>query len=82
MIFLFIVILGEEHVYIRQVFQALHRNFFLKHSKCEFGKESLVYLGHVIGHGQLKIDPSKVSATVDWPRPYNVIEVRHFLGII
>lgn len=54
----------------------------MKHSKCEFGKESLVYLGHVIGHGQLKIDPSKVSAIVDWPRPTNVTEIRSFLGAV
>ena len=51
-----------------------------KHSKCEFGKEYLVYLGHIIGHGQLKIDPSKVSAIVDWPNPSNVTEVRILLG--
>jgi len=43
----------KEHVvHIRQGFQALHREkLLLKHSKYEFGKESLVYLGHVIGHG-------------------------------
>ena len=54
----------EEHVvHIIQVFQTLHReNLLLKHSKCEFGKESLVYLHHLIGHGKLKIDHSKVSA--------------------
>jgi len=42
----------EEHVvHLRQVFQTLHRDkLLLKHSKCEFGKESLVYLDHVIGH--------------------------------
>jgi len=39
-----------------------------------------VYLGNVIGHGKLKIDPSKVSAIVDWPKPTNVTEVRGFLG--
>lgn len=63
------------------MFQTLHReNLLLKHSKCEFGKESLVYLGLVIDHGQLKIDPSKVTAIVDWPRPYNVTKVKSFLG--
>jgi len=57
------------------VFQTLHREkLLLKHSKCEFGKESLVYLGHVIGHEQLKIDPSKVSAIVYGPRPSNINE--------
>jgi len=72
----------EEHVLnIRQVFQSFHRDkLLLKHSKCEFGKESLVYLGHVIGHGKLKIDPSNISAIVDWTKPTNVTKVRSFLG--
>ena len=43
--------------------------------------KSLWYLGHVIGHGQPKIDPSKVSAIVDWPRRSNVTKVRSFLGV-
>ena len=34
---------------------------FLKLSKCEFGKTSLIYLGHIVGGGELKIDPSKVK---------------------
>ena len=37
----------EQHVvHLRQVFQTLHRKkLLLKHSKCEFDKEYLVYLG-------------------------------------
>jgi hypothetical protein len=41
-------------------------------SKCEFGKMSLVYLGHIVGGGELKIDPSKVKFILDWPKPNNV----------
>ena len=43
----------EEHVvHVRQVFQDLHREkLLLKHSKCVFRKDSLLYLGHVISHG-------------------------------
>ena len=51
-------------------------------SKCEFGKTSLVYLGYIVGGGQLKIDPTKVEVIVKWPRPQNVIEVRSFLGAV
>jgi hypothetical protein len=29
--------------------------------KCEFEKTSLVYLGHIVGGGELKIDPYKVE---------------------
>jgi hypothetical protein len=53
---------------------------FLKLSKCEFGKTSLIYLGHIVGGGELKIDPSKVKVILEWSRPSNVREVRSFLG--
>jgi len=51
-------------------------------SKCEFGKTSLVYLGHIVGHGKLKIDPSKVEEIVNLPKPTSVTEVPSFLGAI
>ena len=40
-------------------------NLYLKLSKCEFGKTSLIYLGHIVANGQLKIDPSKVEAIMN-----------------
>ena len=49
-------------------------------SKCEFGKTSLVYLGHIVGGGELNIDPSKVEVILNWPKPNTVTEVRSFLG--
>ena len=53
---------------------------FLNMSKCEFGKTSLVYLDHIVGGGELDIDPSKVSVIVNWPIPKLVTKVRSFLG--
>ena len=44
-------------------------------SKCEFGKTSLVYLGHIVGGGALRIDPSKVEAIVNWPTPKSITKV-------
>ena len=49
-------------------------------SKCEFGKTSLVYLSHIVGGGELKIDPSKVDVIVNWPKSKTFTEVRSFLG--
>ena len=52
----------EEHVkHVKHVLDVLVREqLYLKMSKCEFGKKSLVYLGYIVGCGELKIDPSKV----------------------
>ena len=53
----------EEHVlHVSRVLDVLKKEkLFLKMSKCEFGKTSLVYLGHIVGGGELRIDPSKVE---------------------
>ena len=72
----------EEHSkHVRKVLDIMRKEqLFLNMSKCEFRKTSLVYLGHILGGGELKIDPSKVSVIVNWPIPKSVIEVRSFLG--
>jgi hypothetical protein len=72
----------EEHVmHVKEVLDVLKKeNLFLKMSKCEFGKTSLIYLGHIVGGGELKIDPSKVKVILDWTKPNNVTKVRSFLG--
>jgi hypothetical protein len=61
----------DEHVrYTKKVLDTLQReNLYVKLSKCEFGKTALVYLGHIVGGGQLKIDPSKIDVIVNWHEP-------------
>ena len=72
----------EEHLkHVKQTLDVLKREkLYVKLSKCEFGKTSLNYLGHIVGGGELKIDPSKVVITVNWPKPKFSTEVRSFLG--
>ena len=55
---------------------------YLKLSKCEFVKTSLVYLGYIVGGGHLKIDPTKIDVIVKWKIPQNVTEFRIFLGVV
>ena len=72
----------DEHVmHVKKVLDVLRKEqLFFNISKCEFAKTSLVYLGHIIGGGELKIDPSKVEFIVNWPIPKTVTEARSFLG--
>jgi hypothetical protein len=67
----------DEHVrHVKQVLDTFQREkLYVKQSKCEFGKTALVYLGHIVGGGQLKIDPSKIDVIVKWPEPKSVTEV-------
>jgi len=71
----------EENLkHVKQTLDVFKREkLYVKLSKCEFGKTSLNYLGHIVGGGELKIDPSKVAVIVNWPKPRSATEVRSFL---
>jgi hypothetical protein len=72
----------EDHMkHVKTVFELLKKEkLYIKMSKCEFGKTSLVYMGYIVGNGMLKIDPAKVEVIVKWPNPTTTKEVRIFLG--
>ena len=42
------------------------------HSKCEFDRSRVKYLGHVVGSGELRVDPDKVSSVADWAAPRDI----------
>ena len=39
------------------------------------------YVDHVVGHGKVRPDPSKVEALLNWPVPKNLDEFRQLLGL-
>jgi hypothetical protein len=49
--------------------------------KCEFSQKSSVYLGYVIGGGEVKIDPTNIEAIIKLQVSTNVIEASIFFGI-
>ena len=51
-------------------------------SKCEFGKERLTFLGHIIMVYQLIVDPNKTKAIVSICPPRTPTELRRFLGMV
>ena len=53
---------------------------YLKAEKCEFECEWIKYLGLIISHNRVAMDPVKVSAIVKWPQPCTLKEVQSFLG--
>ena len=74
----------DDHViHVKKVFEILRKEkLYVKMSKCEFAKTSLVYLGYVVANSQLKVDPTKVECIVKWPKPSTVTKVRSFLGAL
>ncbi|KAI5335991.1 hypothetical protein L3X38_026125 [Prunus dulcis] len=56
------------------------RQLFAKFSKCQFWLDRVSFLGHVISAEGIYVDPQKIEAVVNWPRPTSVTEVRSFLS--
>ena len=53
----------------------------LEPEKCEFFKEEVCYLGHIISKHGIKPDPKKVEAVKNFPTPQHVKNIREFLGL-
>ena len=72
----------EEHrIHVRQVLQRLLKNrLYVKAEKCEFHVPSISFLGYIISHGQIEMDPAKVSAVAEWPSPPTRKRLQQFLG--
>ena len=69
-------------MHLRKVFQKLQQHkVFVKREKCEFAQIKILFLGHKISKGHVRMDPRKIKAIMDWPRPKIVSELRSFLGL-
>jgi hypothetical protein len=82
-ILVFTKTLEEHREVVRKVLHLLHKhNLFIKPEKCDFEQSSVEYLGVVISHNSVKMDPAKVAGVAEWPTPTNKKEVQSFLGFV
>ena len=57
-----------EH--LRQVFGALQKHgLTVKLAKCEFGRNKVEYLGHIIGDGELAVPGHRAAAMAEFLQP-------------
>uniref|UniRef100_A0A669CQG4 Gypsy retrotransposon integrase-like protein 1 n=1 Tax=Oreochromis niloticus TaxID=8128 RepID=A0A669CQG4_ORENI len=72
---------AEHETQVRLVLQRLLENrLFVKSEKCEFHVATVAFLGYIIERGDLRPDPVKVKAVVNWPEPPNRRQLQRFLG--
>jgi hypothetical protein len=73
----------EEHdILLEKVLKTLKENQLqARLHKCEFEKQTLKYLGHIISPDGIRVDPEKTQAVQDWPQPRSVKDIRSFLGL-
>ncbi|KAJ0764722.1 putative nucleotidyltransferase, Ribonuclease H [Helianthus annuus] len=67
---------------LREVFSILHlHHFMVNQSKCSFGQLKVEYLGYLIDGQGVAMDPTKVTAVLEWPVPKTLKALRGFLGL-
>jgi len=73
----------EEHLaHLEEVFKRLREaNIKLNPKKCNFVKQKVECLGHVITPKGVEPDPSKLRVVQDFPSPRKLKELRSFLGL-
>ena len=70
----------EEHLRLTLQLLREHR-LYAKLSKCDFDKDMIHYLGHIISDEGLSLDLENIEAIMNWPTPKNAIDVRYFMGL-
>ncbi|GJV76831.1 putative reverse transcriptase domain-containing protein [Tanacetum coccineum] len=64
----------EHEVHLRLVLELLKKeNLNAKFSKCEFWLQEVQFLGHVVNHNGIHVDPSKIEAIATDPGKANVV---------
>jgi hypothetical protein len=74
----------EEHRRVmRLVLDRMREHkLYLRLEKCEFEKTKIEYLGVIISHNKVEMDPVKIAEVADWPTPSNKKEVQSFVGFV
>jgi hypothetical protein len=74
----------EEHHWITCLVldHMWEHKLYLQPEKCEFEKIRIEYLGVIISHNKMEIDPVKIAGVADWLTPSNKKEVQSFVGCV
>lgn len=74
----------EEHRdHLRQLFERLKQhNLAINVAKCEFGRDELAFLGHMVTPQGISPLPERVEAVQSFKKPSTVKELKSFLAMI
>ncbi|KAA3466578.1 reverse transcriptase [Gossypium australe] len=71
---------NEHTEHLSMVLQILReKQLYAKFSKSEFWHKKVGFLGHIISGEGIRVDPSKISAIIDWKLPRSVTEMTRLL---
>lgn len=73
----------EHRIHLRIFFERLRQaGLRINIAKCEFFRQELQFLGHLITAEGLKPLPSKIDAIVNYPKPETASQLKSFLAMI
>jgi hypothetical protein len=82
-ILIFTKTIAEHRRVTKLVLQRLKEHkLYLKPEKCEFERTQIEYLGLIISEGRVEMDPVKVAAVTEWPKPDGKRGVQSFVGFV
>ena len=72
-----------EHLeHLEEIFHRLRQaGLKMKHSKCDFFKSKIHYLGHLISADVISPLPDKLDTIKNMPTPKDAKEIKQFLGL-
>ena len=71
----------EEHLRLTLKLVREHK-LYAKLSKCDFYKDKIHYLGHIISDEGISVDPEKIESIMNWKNPRNVTIVIYFMVLM
>ena len=73
----------KDHVqHVDRVLKLLEeKQLYEKISKCFFGVQEMEYLGHIVSHEGVKVDPNKIKSIKELKVPKTIRHLRGFLGL-
>jgi len=70
----------KEHLWI--ILQILRENqLYAKYNKCDFYKDQIQYLGHIISSEGISVHHEKIKTIMEWPTARNVANIHSFMGL-
>ena len=72
----------EQDTRVRQVLNLLQEAGVTLKDKCEFSKNKVKFLGHIVSAAGIEVDPSKTTAIRSYPAQTNITDLQRFLGMV
>ena len=68
---------------LQEVLECIHAaGLTLNKQKCEFSRDYLSFLGHIIDNNGISPDPEKTAAINEMETPQTPTELRRFMGMV